>query len=167
MDAKTAAFLATTLSFVYFAAAARWYLVPWLHSVGRATALTGLLWVHAARHIAFQVYSAQQSGLAVPDAIRDQIAFGDALTSVLAFASIVMLRLRVSVAIPLVWITSLVGILDLINATAGGIKTDMLAHASGVTWLILNFYVPVLWIAHVLIVMELIRRRGETLDREP
>jgi hypothetical protein len=163
MDIKTASFAAITISFIYCIAAARWYVIPWLRSVARAKALVPLLWVHVARYVALQIYSAQNAGLPVPDGIRDHIAYGDVLTSLLAFASIALLRHRAVIAVPVVLVMSAVGILDLFNSTADGIATNMLAHASGLTWLILNFYVPVLWVTHILILWQLIARRGEPL----
>ena len=167
MDMKTAAFVATTLSFIFCIAAVKWHVAPWLRRIGRVDALAPLLWIHVARCVALQIYSAQSAGLPVPDGIRDQIAYGDVLTALLAFVSIILLRYRVSIAVPAVWIMSVVGILDLLNAMAGGIKTEMFDHASGVTWLILTFYVPVLWVTHILIVWQLVSRCGEPLGTRP
>ena len=53
----TAAILASTLSFIVFLLMATWYLVPWLKSRGRADALTVLLWIHAFRYVALQIFS--------------------------------------------------------------------------------------------------------------
>jgi hypothetical protein len=41
------------------------------------------------------------------------------------------------------------------------------AAASGVTWLILTFYVPLLWVSLGLIVWQLVARRGEPLIERP
>ena len=158
MDITAAAYAASTLSFIVWAGAAKWYAIPWLRQHGRATALTALLWIHALRYVALQIYSAQAAGFAVPDDIRDRIAYGDVFCAVLAFAAIVALRYRRAVGTLLAWLLSAVGIVDLISATAGGIRADLFGKAAGVTWLILTFYVPLLWVSHVLIIWQLLSR---------
>jgi hypothetical protein len=163
MDGRTAAYAASTLSFIFFVAAAIWYAVPWLRVRSRVTALVPLLWIHALRYVAFQIFSAKAAGFDVPDDIRDRIAYGDALTAVLAFAAIAALHYRPAIGIPLTWLFSAVGLFDLLSAMVGGIQANLFAKASGVTWLILTFYVPVLWVSHVLIIWQLISRRTEAL----
>ena len=163
MDARTGAFAAATLSFIFAVLAAKWYAIPWLRQHGRATALTALLWIHALRYVALQIYSAQAAGFAVPDDIRDRIAYGDVFCAVLAFAAIVALRYRRAVGTLLAWLLSAVGIFDLLIAMVGGIQANLFAKAAGVTWLILTFYVPVLWVSHGLIIWQLVSRRGESL----
>ena len=160
MDVKTAAYGAITLSFVFFIAAAKWYVIPWLRKQDRAVALIALLWIHAFRYIALQIFSAQASGFDVPDDIRDRIVYGDVLSAILAFAAIVALQYRAGIGIPLTWLFSVVGMLDLISAMAGGIQADLFAEAAGVTWLILTFYVAMLWVAHVLIIWQLVTPRS-------
>jgi len=68
-----AAALANVLNFVIFAMIATWYVAPWLSTRQRAEALAPLLWIQAFRHIALQIFSAQQFGFAVSDSTRDQI----------------------------------------------------------------------------------------------
>lgn len=67
MTLAAAGILAMTLSFVAFIDAAVWYVAPWLAQRGRADALIPLLWVHAFRHVALQILSAQKSGFAISD----------------------------------------------------------------------------------------------------
>ena len=164
MDPKAAALLATTLTFVVCVIAALWYLAPWLRRQPRAAALTALLWIHAFRHIALQIFSAQKAGLTVPDDLRDQIAYGDVTGMVLAVLALVALRARARIAIPLVWLFVLATTLDLSNALVRGMSADLLGNAHGVAWLILAFYVPVLWTTLALIVWQLVTRRTETLQ---
>ena len=68
MTLMGAAALGSLLSFAIFALMAVWYVAPWLATHQRAEALTPLLWVHAFRHIALQIFSAQKFGFAVSDA---------------------------------------------------------------------------------------------------
>jgi hypothetical protein len=163
MSPMSAAALALVLSFVMFAIMAVLHIAPWLAAQPRAEALTPLLWVHAFRHVALQIYSAQQFGFAVSDGARDQIATGDVTCMGLAVISIVALRCRVRIAPVLVWVLVAVTIVDLVNATIAGVREQLFATASGLTWLILTFYVPLLWVSIGLIAWQLYSRRQEPL----
>jgi hypothetical protein len=140
------------------------YVAPWLGAQQRADALAPLLWVHAFRHVALQIFSAQQFGFAVSNDTRDQIAGGDVIGMILAVASIVALHYRVRAAPLLIWMFVAETTLDLVNSTIAGIREQLFASASGVTWLILTFYVPLLWVSLGLVVWQLHARRQEPLS---
>ena len=159
-----AAGLASVLSFLAFGLAAAWYVVPWLRAQPRAEALVALLWIHAFRHIALQIFSAQKSGFAVSDGTRDRIAAGDVIGMILALATIIALRRRARVAVALAWVLAAETLYDLVSSTLAGVAEQLFDTASGVTWMILTFYVPVLWISLALIVWQLIARRNEPLQ---
>ena len=163
MNLATAGILAMMLSFVAFIAAATWYIGPWLSRRSLADALIPLLWVHAFRHVALQILSAQKSGFAVSDPLRDQILYGDLVGTVLALLAIFAVRNRFGVALPLVWVFVAATAVDLVSGSIGGMREGALGLASGVTWLILTFYVPLLYTSLGLIVWQLLRRRREAL----
>jgi hypothetical protein len=149
------------LSFAVFIAAAVWYAGPWLSRRGRADALIPLLWVHAFRHIALQIVSAQKAGFAVSNGLRDEILYGDVAGMILALLSIFALRRRLGTAIPLVWIFVVATAADLVNASIGGAREGALGSAVALTWLILTFYVPLLYTSLGLIVWQLVTRSNE------
>ena len=163
MSLMSAAAIATVLSFVVFAIMAVWYVAPWLATRPLAEAQTPLLWIHAFRHVALQIFSAQQFGFAVSDGTRDQIAAGDVIGMILAVAAIVALRWRARIAALLVWVFVAATAIDLVNATIAGVREQLFAKASGLTWLILTFYVPLLWVSLGLVVWQLYARRDEPL----
>jgi hypothetical protein len=160
-----AAGLASALSFVAFGLAAAWYVVPWLRTKARADALIALIWVHAFRHVALQIFSAQKFGFAVSDEVRNEIAIGDVVGMALAIATIVALRHKARISAALAWVLAIATAWDLASSTAAGIGERLFETASGVTWMILTFYVPVLWISLLLIVWQLLQRRNEPLWR--
>ena len=166
MNTTTALLLANTLTFVVYVTLAVWYVVPWIRNQAWNVALAPLLWVHAFRQVALQVYSAQKAGLAVPDYFRDQIALGDVAGMVLAVLGLFALRKPSRVAIPLIWLFVVVTAADLVNAMIGGMREGMLGMAYGVTWLILVFYVPALWTTLALIVWQLIARSRAALSEK-
>jgi hypothetical protein len=48
---------------------------------------------------------------------------------------------------------------DLVNAQIVGVQFNLLQHTLGVGWYIVRYYVPLLWVTHVLIVALLVKRR--------
>jgi hypothetical protein len=165
MSLMSAAVLASLISFALFALITVWYVIPWLRAQPRAKGLAPLLWIHAFRYVALQIFSAQKIGFAVSDGARDQIAFGDVIGSILAVLAIVALRSRARIAPFMVWVFVAEAIVDLANAPIVGAREQLFATASAVTWLILTFYVPLLWISLALIVWQLFSRRDEPVSR--
>ena len=160
MDPTVAAEVALTLSFVVFGVAG-WRLMPWIRALPTATALTLLLWPHAFRHIALQIFSAQRAGFNVSDATRDQIAYGDVLGMLLAIVAIFLFYRGWPGARLVAWAFVVETVLDFANALTASLREQTLGVANGLTWLILTFYVPLLWVTLILVVWQLLSRRGE------
>jgi hypothetical protein len=167
MTLTSAATLANLLNFVVFIMIATWYVSPWLAARSRADALAPLLWVQAFRHVALQISSAQKFGFAVSDGSRDQIVTGDVIGMLLALAAIFALRCRWRAAPFLIWLLVAETALDLVYTAALGVREQLYESASSVTWLIVSFYVPLLWVSLGLIVWQMISRRSEPLSPVP
>jgi hypothetical protein len=106
------------------------------------------------------LFSAQAFGFAIPNSTRDQIVYGDLIGMGLALASLYALRSRWRMAIPLVWVFMVATVIDLGNAAVMGIREDLFDKATNVSWLILTFYVPALWVSVVLVAWRLWTREG-------
>ena len=163
MPLMLAAALASAFSFAVFAIIVAWHVAPWLRDRPRSAALIPLLWVHVFRYVALQIFSAHQFGFAVSAGVRDQIAYGDVVGAVLALAAIGALRYRAAIAIKLVWLFAAATIADLVNATIAGVREQLFQAAFGITWLILTFYVPLLWVTVSALVWQLYTRRDESI----
>lgn len=155
---------AQLLSLVVFGSVARWYVAPWLNSRPRADALIALLWIHVFRYVALQVFSAQHDGFPISDRGAMEIAAGDVAGALLAYFSIALLRNRSRLAVPLVWLLALETTYDTFSNIRGGVSEHLMGAASGVTWLTLAFFVPMVVVSVALIVWQLITRRSEELD---
>src|SRR5436190_17958344 len=59
-----------------------------MRTVALGAAITPLLWIHAFRYVALQLFSAQEFGFAIPDPTRDQIVYGDLIGMGLALATL-------------------------------------------------------------------------------
>ncbi len=152
------------LSLILFATVARWHVVPWLNRHTRAEALTALLWVHVFRYVALQVFSAQRDGFPISDQGAMEIVIGDVGGAILAFVTIALLRQRARLAIPLAWLLAAATAYDTVINIRGGIREGLMGAASGVTWLVLIFFVPMVVVSCVLLIWQLFSRRGEQLE---
>jgi hypothetical protein len=151
------------LSLVVLGAIARWYAVPWLKRQPRADALIALLWVQVFRYVALQVFSAQHDGFPISQTGAMEIVVGDVLGAVIAFAAIVLLRHRMRLAIPLAWLLAAETAYDTFANIRGGVREHLMGAASGVTWLVLGFFVPAVVVSCILLVWQLYARRREAL----
>ena len=161
MTLTYAALAATGFSFLVYILAAVWYVGPWIGRRSFADALSILVWVHAFRYIALEIFSAQKFGWAIPDNVADQIIYGDVISTVIAIVALIALRYRFQVARWIVWLLVVVTVVDLANAGIQGATNELFEVTFGVPWLILVFYVPVLWVTTVMIAWQLFTRRGE------
>jgi hypothetical protein len=86
---------------------------------------------------------------------RDLIVYGDLIGMGLALATLYALRYRWRLAIPLAWVFVVATVLDLSNAAVMGIREDLFDKAADVSWQILTFYVPALWVSVILVAWRL------------
>jgi hypothetical protein len=163
MNLKMAAALAQMSSLVVFVTIARWYAVPWLRSQERADALIPLLWIHAFRYVALQVYSAQQAGFPISNSGSDQIVLGDLAGMILSMIAMVALRQRARWSIPLVWLLVAETATDTVANLINGIHEHLFGAANGVTWMVVTVYVPLLMVSLGLTVWQLYSRQNEPL----
>jgi 2Fe-2S iron-sulfur cluster binding domain len=77
--------------------------------------------------------------------------------------AIVALRRRARWSVPLVWLLVAKMAFDTVSNVMGGVRERLFGAASGVTWFILSFYVPVIIVSLGLLVWQLYTRRGEGL----
>ena len=161
MDTASAAQLAMTASFATLIILAVWRYVPWARSRSITDALVPLVAFHCARTVALQLYSAQDNGFDVSDSVRDQIIWGDQLGAALAIATLVCLWAAPRAVRPVGWLLVVATVIDLANALIAGIREELLADATDVSWMILTFYVPGLWVSIGLIAWLLATRADE------
>lgn len=148
------------LSLVVYGLLAKWYVAPWLAKQPTRQALVPLLIPHAFRHLgmAFLV-----PGLVVqqlPTFFAVAAAYGDLISGLLALVSLIALHARWRFAIALVWLLNIVGSADLLNA----LRQAEVVPDLGTTWYIPTFVVPLLLVTHGLMVAQLLKERGRSLN---
>ncbi len=152
------------ISLFIYGAIALWYVAPSLNQRTRADALIPLLWVHVFRYVALNVFSAQHTGFPISDAGAMDIVIGDVGGAVIGFITIALLRQRIRVAIPLAWLLVAETAYDTVTNVQGGIREHLMGAASGVTWIVLVFFVPAVIVSTLVLAWQLYSRRGEALD---
>jgi hypothetical protein len=148
--------LQIAMSFLFWGLLARWYAAPKLAALPWPDALMPLLFLHAFRYVGmvFLVPAVVKSPL--PAAFADPVAYGDLATSVLAFACLFAVRARSGAAVPLAWVTNVVGAVDLIHAYYRGLT---LRPDVGSAYYIPAFIVPALLVTHGMMLKMLLTRR--------
>jgi hypothetical protein len=160
-DSMTATIIFATqaaLSLVSFGLLARWLIYPRLKRRPLVEALTPLLLFQTFRTVGLMFLVPAVVGAALPTAFSIPAEVGDLIAVALAFAALVALRLRWRGAPALVWLFTLEGMADFANATALGLRFNIVNHHLGLTWLIPTYGVPAFLIAHLLIIALLLRR---------
>ncbi len=153
--------LQIAVNLIVYALVARWYIAPRLAAVPLPAALMALLFPHALRTfgMVFLVPTVVDPNL--PSAFAIPAAYGDLLAALLALAAILALRARLRLALALVWLFSIEGTLDLLNALYQGLRHDLTRYQLGVAWYIPTFLVPAALVTHALIVVLLVTRAHE------
>jgi hypothetical protein len=147
----------STLSLVAFTLIARWHVAPRLMRLSFREALVPLLWVQVFRYAPLTLYAPGQVDPRIPTDVANVVALGDLASALVALVALVALKLRMPGAIALVWVFTLIGIGDLVVATLKAVGAQMYTFAMGWNWYILNFYVPMLLVGHVMIIWQLTR----------
>lgn len=151
----------STFSLVAFALIALWHVAPRLNVRSREDALVPLLWVQVFRYAPLALYAPGQVDPRIPTDVVAAVGLGDLVSAAAALVALVALRLHAQGAIALVWGFSVVGIADLVFATLKAVGAEMYRFPMGWNWYILNFYVPMIVVGHVMIIRHLLRPHGE------
>jgi hypothetical protein len=146
-----------TLSLLSFGLIARWVLYPPLRQRSLRDALTPLLLFETLRTIGLidlvpgLVDATLPAGFAIPEAM------GDILAVVLAFVALVAVRSGWRAAPALVWLFTVEGLADFINATAQGLRFDIVTHNQlGLAWLLPTYGVPAFTVVQLMVIAVLL-----------
>ena len=151
MDTLTIFGLQLVLSLVVYALFAKWYVSPWLAGKSLRAALMILVFPHAMRHLGLAFLVPGLVDESLPDSFAAAAAYGDFVTGLLAILSLIALRQRWKMALPLVGLFSVVGTLDLFNALR---QAEAVPHLM-TTWYIPTFVVPALLVTHAMVITRL------------
>jgi len=145
-----------TFSLVIFALVARWYISPRLRRMPVAAALVPLFLVHALRYLPSSAFAPGQVSTAVPMRAMATIAYGDLASAILALIAAVFLRYDWRAAIGIAWIVNITTSLDWVYAGFVAASNQLVTYPMGGNWYIINYYVPVIGVIHVMIFARLL-----------
>ncbi len=157
MDVQAIFALQFFMSLVVWGSLAYWLLAPWLEKKSLNEALFFLTVPHAFRHIGMVFLIPGVVARPLPEAFAAPAAYGDLLTGVLALLALVALRNSWSVARVAVWLFSIVGTIDLMNA----IRQTNAVPDFGAAWYVPTMLVPLLVVTQIMIFFRLFRRAAK------
>ncbi len=151
-------FVSIAFSLIAWGAVTALYVWPLLRARPRDEALRPLLVLHSFRFLglAFLVPGVVSSD--VPPAFAHSAAYGDIIAAMLALIS--LLSLRSAAGLVMVWIFSLWGSADLINAFYQANHAGLMAGQLGAAYFIPTVVVPFLLITHGLVFRILLQHQS-------
>lgn len=149
-----------TLSTVLCSLVATWYVWPAIRKASVSAALVPLFLVHALRYLPSSAFAPGQVGPTVPMDAMQTIAYGDLLSAVLALIAAAFLWYRWRGAIGVAWIVNVLAALDWLSAGFIAASRELVTYPMGGNWYIINYYVPLIGVVHVLIFVRLLRPQG-------
>lgn len=157
MSPTTLLGIQSTLSLVLFALIAKWYIGPALAKLPAASALAPLFLVHALRYLPSTAFAPGQISPSVPMDVMSTIAYGDLVSAVLAVIAAMFLHSRWNGAIGVAWIVNIAMSADYLYAGFLAASHELATYPMGGNWYIINYYVPVIGVVHVMIFARLLR----------
>lgn len=154
-----------TFSCVLFALVAKWYITPALDKLPAQAALVPLFLIHALRYLPSTAFAPGQVGAAVPMSAMAEIAYGDLVSAVLSLIAAWVLYHRWSGAVLVAWIVNILASLDWLNAGYLAASNRLATYPMGANWYIINYYVPVIGVIHVMIFARLFKMRRHRKER--
>src|SRR5262249_29080485 len=131
-----------------------------LNTLPVRTALVPLFLVHALRYLPSSAFAPGQIDARVPAKAMETIAYGDLASAVLAIVAALFLYYGWRGAIAIAWTVNILMSLDWIYAGYIAASNQLVTYPLGGNWYIINYYVPVIGVIHVMIFARLLHARG-------
>lgn len=157
-------FIALGISMIITIAIALFYVVPYVKSKPLGTALVMLLWPNTIRFISLSTYSAVEFGSVKASLAEvNQIVIGDTLSAILAFIAILAIKFQKKWTIAFTWVAVIIGSADFLLALGQSLMSNLPGNVSGFSWVLFVFVIPPLIISEILLIQQLLSRKGEKL----
>ncbi len=148
-----------TLSLILFVMVARWYIAPALNKMPMQASLVPLFLVHTLRYLPSSAFAPGQVDPKIPMDAMAGIAYGDLVSAILALIAVVFLRYGWPGAIAVAWLVNVATSLDWLYAGYLAASSQLVTYGMGGNWYIINYYVPVIGVIHVMIFARLLKGR--------
>jgi hypothetical protein len=148
-----------TLSLVIFGLVAKWYISPALDKLPMQAGLAPLFLVHALRYLPSSAFAPGQVDPNLPGDAMARIAYGDLVSALLALIAVVFLHGGWPGATIMAWVVNVMTSLDWLYGGYLAASSRIVTYATGANWYIINYYVPVIGVIHVMIFARLLKSR--------
>jgi hypothetical protein len=156
--AQLASLAVFTLLAVRFAA-------PFLNRLGRAQALIAIASIHVFRYVTLATYSAKHGGYPISDIAAIEAVVGDVVGAAIGLVTVGVLHARwYRLGIACSWLLVFATTADFAVGIHRKALEPLWGAASGLTWFILNFYVPLIMVSLPVLVWQLCARYGEPFN---
>lgn len=135
------------------------YIFPALKKIVSDKALVPLLLIHCFRYAPLSLLMPGQVSEEFPLEAAQIISYGNFIAALFALLAVTMIWHNIKGARFAVWLFSLIGIAVVIISAVTGIGIGATAMEIGFNLYVLNFYVPMLIVSHVMIVLILLRKQ--------
>jgi hypothetical protein len=152
--------LVFALNLVSYTLVMRWWIWPRVVAQRLEDGLAPLVAFHMIRTLGlFALVPGMSGEFAAASTWARHVAIGDAVAVVLAMITVSLLRRRHRLSIPMAWIFSVWGSLDVLHAGSNAASERILEHGVHAQALVIGFGVPALIVTHVTIFVMLVRGR--------
>jgi len=146
-----------SFSLVLSGLVATWYVWPRIKTAPVSAALPPLFLAHALRYLPTTAFAPGQIGPGAPMDAMAAIAYGDLASAILTLTAAVFLYYRWRGALGVGWVVNGITSLDWLYAGYRAASSQLVTFPLGGNWYIVNYYVPLIGVAHVLIFARLLR----------
>src|SRR6266849_3492665 len=148
--------LQSIFTLIAFSLIAKWYINPRLSKTSVEDALLPLVWVHVFRYAPLTLLVPGQVSPDIPIDVAMTIAYGDLISAIAALITVLFLKQRLPGALIVAWAFNILGVADIVIATAAAINAKLYQYALGFNWYIVNFYVPIGIVTHAMMIYKLV-----------
>jgi hypothetical protein len=149
--------LSVLLSFAAYTVTANIYVWPWLRRMPREDAFKVLAVPHMFRFVGLSFLIPGVVSAPLPSEFAVPAAYGDLGAALLAFVAVAALSVRTFLAIPVLWLLTLWGSIDLLNAIYQGQVARVGPGTFGAAYFIPTLIAPGLLVAHATMLWLLLR----------
>jgi hypothetical protein len=146
MPPQAAFGISVAFSFLAWGIVTALYIWPWLSVKPRVEAMRPILVLHSFRFVGLAFIVPGVVSPALPPGFARPDAYGDIVAAILAIIALALLRSRLGL-LP-VWLFSLWGSVDLLNAFYQGFRHGLAAGELGAAYFLIVLVVPLLLITH-------------------
>jgi hypothetical protein len=156
---------AQVASLIVFGLLAVWFAAPFLKALGRSEALIVAMSVHIFRYVTLITFSAQHDGYPISDIAAIEAVFGDVIGAGIAVMAIGFLHVRwYRLGVASSWLLVFATAADFAVGIHRKALEPLWGAASGLSWFVLNFYVPLIMVSLPVLIWQLCARYGEAFN---